>query len=61
MRAICDDVHLAGPDGDVAEAYAYLQTELERIGLSLRYGDRKTCCWSPSFPQVAVPAGRLRG
>jgi hypothetical protein len=27
VRAICDDVHLAGPDGDVAEAYTYLQTE----------------------------------
>ena len=28
IRAICDDIHVAGPDADVAEAFHFLLTEL---------------------------------
>ncbi len=51
VRAICDDVHLAGPDAEVAAAYLQMQKQMAAIGLLFRYSPRKTCCWSPSFPQ----------
>jgi len=51
VRAICDDVHLAGQDADVAAAYLQMQEQMAANGLLFRYGPRKTCCWSPSFPQ----------
>ena len=51
IRAICDDIHIAGADAEVAEAFDFVKTELEAMGLVLKYGPTKTSCWSPAFPQ----------
>ena len=49
IRAICDDIHVAGPDKDVAEAFIFLRSELAKIGLQVKYGPKKTCCYLPSL------------
>ena len=49
VRAICDDIHVAGPDAEVAQAFAFLRDELAKIGLELSYGPEKTCCLLPSL------------
>jgi hypothetical protein len=54
IRAICDDIHLAGPDADVAAAFNLIRKGLADMHLTLSYGAEKTCCWSPSFE--AAPA-----
>ena len=53
VRAICDDVHLAGPPDDVAAAFTLLHDGLRAQGLELKYGPKKTCCWSPTFARGA--------
>ena len=50
IRAICDDIHMAGPDEDVAAAFVFIRRELEKIGLQLKYGPKKTCCLLPGLP-----------
>lgn len=62
IRAICDDVHIVvGDDAEVTAAFTFVRDALAVMGLTLKYGCLKTCCWSPSFPQsltVAVSAAR---
>ena len=50
IRAICDDVHVAGPDAAVAEAFVFVRARMAAIGLTMKYGPKKTCCWAPRFP-----------
>ena len=49
VRAICDDVHLAGTPGEVSAAFAMLRDGFAKQALTLKYGPTKTCCWSPAF------------
>ncbi len=49
VRAICNDIHVVGPDAEVAQAFAFLRDELAKIGLELSYGPEKTCCLLPSL------------
>ena len=50
IRAICDDIHVAGPDELVALAFTFLRDELKKIGLQVKYGPKKTCCLLPNLP-----------
>ena len=50
IRAICDDIHVAGEDAQVAAAFDFLRRELATIGLHVKYGPKKTCCYVPGLP-----------
>jgi hypothetical protein len=39
-----DDIHLAGPDADVATAFNLIRKGLADMHLTLSYGAEKTCC-----------------
>jgi hypothetical protein len=41
---------VAGPDGIVAEAFVFIRARMAAIGLTMKYGPKKTCCWAPRFP-----------
>jgi hypothetical protein len=56
IRAICDDIHLAGPDAEVAEAFVFMRDEVAQIGLEAKYGPKKTCCLVPALQHSALPA-----
>jgi hypothetical protein len=56
IRAICDDVHIVGDDAEANAAFTFVRDALADMGLALKYGSRKTCCWSPSFPQGLTAA-----
>lgn len=63
IRAITNDIHLAGPPGDTTAAFIMLRDELAAMHLHLKYSPVKTCAWSPSFEPVSeidVPAAELR-
>ena len=59
IRAITDDIHLAGPPDDTAEAFTMLKDELAAINLHLKYSPVKTCAWSPSFEPASDSAADI--
>jgi len=62
IRAYIDDIHLIGPDNDVAAAFALLRTLLSAQNLQVSFGASKTSAWSPAWetnPSRAVTSAVL--
>ena len=62
IRAYIDDIHLIGPDSDVAAAFALLRTQLSAQNLQVSFGASKTSAWSPAWesnPSRAVTSAVL--
>ena len=62
IRAYIDDIHLIGPDSDVAAAFALLRTHLSAQNLQVSFGASKTSAWSPAWetnPSRAVTSAVL--
>jgi hypothetical protein len=49
IRAYIDDIHLIGPDGDVAAAFVLLRKLLVAQNLQVSFGAAKTSAWSPAW------------
>ena len=49
IRAYIDDIHLIGPDKDVAAAFDMLRGLLAEQNLTVGFGEDKTSAWSPAW------------
>jgi hypothetical protein len=49
IRAYIDDIHIIGPDKDVAAAFAMLRGLLAKQNLNVSFGAAKTSAWSPAW------------
>jgi hypothetical protein len=49
VRAYIDDIHLIGPDSDVAAAFGLLRKLLSAQNLQVSFGASKTSAWSPAW------------
>ena len=47
--AYVDDIHLCGPDKDVAAAFKLLRERLATVNMSISFGPTKTAAWSPAW------------
>ena len=66
VRAICDDIHVAGPDAEVALAFAFLREELAKIGLEFVVRpeeDPAACCrpWKTATTRTLLSAAASLG
>jgi hypothetical protein len=62
IRAHIDDIHLIGPDSDVAAAFVLLRKLLCAQNLQVSFGVSKTCAWSPAWettPSLATTSAVL--
>jgi len=62
IRAYIDDIHLIGPDSDVAAAFVLLRKLLCAQNLQVSFGVSKTCAWSPAWettPSLATTSAVL--
>jgi hypothetical protein len=56
IRGYVDDIHLCGPDADVAKAFTYLHGQLKGINLKISFGKNKTAAWSPRWATSCAAA-----
>jgi hypothetical protein len=49
IRAYIDDIHILGPDSDVAAAFLMLKGLLAEQNLQVSFGAAKTSAWSPAW------------